>query len=188
MYTRFHRLFAALPACLLVGGVVVPAMPASAQRRVDAIAPPPAGGPPLLRPVTPACVSSPFGPRILPRRPLAGRFHNGIDLPAPAGASVRAVARGTVIRAERRGPGGLQLLVQHDGFIGVYGHLGSIAPAIANGRRAISGGEKLGVVGHSGLTYGMHLFFAMIRRGHAVDPAPYLGVVPCGSTVAARGR
>ena len=81
----------------------------------------------LLRPVTPACVSSPFGPRFLPNLPVAGAFHNGIDLPAPAGAPVRAVAPGEVIRVQRRGPGGLESSVQHSGFIGVYSHFGSVA-------------------------------------------------------------
>ena len=140
----------------------------------------------LLPPVMPACVSSPFGPRILPNHPLAGTFHNGIDLPAPAGAPVRAIGPGTVIRAERRGPGGLQLLVQHDGFIGVYSHLGYIAPVIADGRRMVYGGEKLGVVGHSGVMYGMHLFFGMIRDGHFVDPARYLDIARCGAGIRKR--
>ena len=190
MHTQSHRRFPALPRCLLLAWAVVSvAVPASAQRRDDGTKPPAAGGSALLPPVTPACISSPFGARVLPNRPLAGRFHNGIDLPAPAGAPVRAVAPGTVIRAVRRGPGGLQLLVQHDGFVGVYSHLGSIAPAIADGRRAVVGGEKIGVVGHSGVTYGMHLFFAMMRNGHFVDPAPYLEIVRCGAaTAAGRGR
>lgn len=65
----------------------------------------PAATPPLLAPVTPACISSPFGPRILPGLPKAGTFHPGIDLPAPAGAPVRAVADGQVIAVRRRGAG-----------------------------------------------------------------------------------
>ena len=111
--------------------------------------------------------------------PLAGTFHNGIDLPAPAGAPVRAVASGRVIRAQRRGPGGLELLVQHHGFVGIYSHLGSIAPAIADGHLQVRAGQKLGVVGHTGVTYGMHLFFAMERDGKFVDPAPYLDIALC---------
>ncbi|HET8996946.1 MAG TPA: M23 family metallopeptidase [Acetobacteraceae bacterium] len=133
----------------------------------------------LRPPVTPACISSPFGPRILPNHPLAGTFHNGIDLPAPAGAPVHAIAAGRVIRAQRRGPGGLELLVQHNGFVGIYSHLGSVAPAIAEGRLTVRPGEKIGVVGHSGVMYGMHLFFAMEREGHFVDPEQYLQLANC---------
>jgi hypothetical protein len=149
----------------------------------------------LLAPVTPACISSPFGPRILPDRRLAGTFHNGIDLPAPAGAPVRAIAPGVVIRVQRHGPGGLEMLVQHSGFIGIYSHFGTIAPAIADGQRVVNGGEQLGVVGHTGVMYGMHLFFGMIVGNRAVDPAPYLALALCtaahrtpGDTLAADGK
>ena len=135
-----------------------------------------------LAPVTPACISSPFGRRVLPSHPLAGTFHNGIDIPAPAGTVVRAIAPGQVIRVRRRGPGGLEVVVQHYGFQAIYSHLGSVAPPIAEGQRVVHEGEKLGVVGHSGLTYGMHLFFGMIVNGRAVDPAPLLALPRCDGT------
>ena len=139
----------------------------------------------MLPPVSPACVSSPFGPRILPNRPLAGTFHNGIDLPASIGTPVIAVAPGILIRIQRHGVGGLEALIQHEGFIGVYSHLGLIAPDVVEGRRRIYGGETIATVGRSGLTYGPHLYFGMIVAGRSVDPAPYIKVVPCGSGVQA---
>jgi murein DD-endopeptidase MepM/ murein hydrolase activator NlpD len=138
---------------------------------------------PLLPPVSSACISSPFGPRILPNRPLAGTYHNGVDMPAPAGAAVRAAGPGQILRIHRKGPGGLEVVVQHDGFVGIYSHLGSVTPAIAEGKTTVAAGEKLGVVGHSGLTYGMHLYFEMLLSGHPVDPAPYLGVPQCNGGV-----
>lgn len=141
----------------------------------------------LIPPVALACVSSPFGPRILPNRPLAGTFHNGIDLPAPIGSPVAAVAPGTVVRIQRHGVGGLEVLIQHEGFVGVYSHLGLIAPLVAEGRKSIYGGERIATVGRSGLTYGPHLYFGMILDGRAVDPAPFLRVGPCGSDMAYAG-
>lgn len=136
---------------------------------------------PMLPPVEPACVSSPFGARILLNRPLAGTFHSGIDLPAPVGSPVTAVAPGTIIRIQRHGVGGLEVLIQHNGFVGVYSHLGLIAPVLAEGRREIYGGERIATVGRTGLTYGPHLYFGMIVNGISVDPAPYINVAPCGS-------
>ena len=133
----------------------------------------------LLPPVSSACISSPFGPRILANRPKAGTYHNGIDMPAPAGAAVRATAPGKVIHIHRKGAGGLEVMVQHDGFVAIYSHLGMVTPALADGRTTVAAGEKLGVVGHSGLTYGMHVYFEMLRDGRPVDPAPYLGVPLC---------
>jgi murein DD-endopeptidase MepM/ murein hydrolase activator NlpD len=146
-----------------------------------------AGAEELMLPVAPACISSPFGPRILSGRPKAGTFHYGIDLPAPEGAAVRAVAPGQVIRVQRHGPGGLEMLIQHDGFVAVYSHLGKVAPVIAEGRRAVFGGEKIGTVGRTGVTYGMHLYFGIFVNGRPTDPAPYLQVPPCSSGRPAEG-
>jgi murein DD-endopeptidase MepM/ murein hydrolase activator NlpD len=140
----------------------------------------------LVSPVNPACISSPFGPRVLQDHPQAGTYHYGIDLPAPAGAPVLATAPGKVIRVQRKGPGGLEILVQHDGFVGIYSHLGMLTPAFAQGKTDVVAGEKLGVVGRSGLISGTHVYFEMILAGTPVDPAPYLGVPLCSGTVAAR--
>jgi murein DD-endopeptidase MepM/ murein hydrolase activator NlpD len=52
----------------------------------------------LLPPVSSACISSPFGPRILANRPLAGTYHYGVDMPAPAGAPVSPTGPGRVLR------------------------------------------------------------------------------------------
>lgn len=148
--------------------------------------PPGAGTPaqtpaPLLTPVVPACVSSPFGPRVLANRPLAGTFHPGIDLPAREGAPVRAIAPGHIIRIQRKGRGGLEMMIQHNGLVGVYSHLGHVAPVIAAGRMVVSAGQTIGTVGRSGLTYGMHLYFGILRDGQPIDPTPLLAVQPCGS-------
>jgi murein DD-endopeptidase MepM/ murein hydrolase activator NlpD len=133
----------------------------------------------LLPLIAPVCISSPFGPRVLPNQPKAGSYHYGVDLPAPEGAAVLATASGTVIRIQQNGPGGLEMLVQHDGFVGVYSHFGMIMPAFLAGKRNVAAGEKLGVVGNTGVTSGAHLYFGMIMSGRPVDPAQYLGVRLC---------
>ena len=92
-----------------------------------------------------------------------------------------AVAPGTIIRIQRHGLGGLEVLIQQNGFIGVYSHLGLIAPGIAESRKSIYGGEIIATVGRTGLTYGPHLCFGIIVKGQSVDPAPYINVVLCGS-------
>ncbi|HET6239485.1 MAG TPA: M23 family metallopeptidase [Acetobacteraceae bacterium] len=130
-------------------------------------------------PISPTCITSPFGPRVLANRPWAGTFHYGIDLRAPLGAAVRAVAAGQVIGIDRRGAGGLEVRVRHAGFTALYAHLGLVAPALERGKRTLAAGERIAVVGHSGLTYGPHLYFEIIIDGHRVDPAPYLTVQPC---------
>ncbi|MBN9511635.1 MAG: M23 family metallopeptidase [Alphaproteobacteria bacterium] len=134
----------------------------------------------LQPPVASACISSPFGWRhaVGPHAPAG--FHNGIDLPAPAGAEVRAAAAGTVEVIRRHGPGGLWILIRHpDGLSTLYAHLGSLRARFASGQRRVAAGEVLGRVGRSGITYGTHVFFAVFADGHAIDPAPLLGVTRC---------
>src|SRR5512135_304228 len=63
------------------------------------------------------CISSAFGPRILPNHPQAGTYHNGVDLPVPEGTPIRAVASGKLLRIQHSGPGGLEMLIQHDGYV-----------------------------------------------------------------------
>jgi murein DD-endopeptidase MepM/ murein hydrolase activator NlpD len=72
------------------------------------------------------------------------------------------------------------MLVQHDGFVS---HFGMVMPAFAVGKRTVAAGEKLGMVGITGLTTGAHLYFDMDLAGKAVDPAPYLGVSLCNGEV-----
>lgn len=131
-------------------------------------------------PVAAQCTSSPFGwrHRVGPMAPAG--FHNGIDLPAPAGGLVRAPAAGTVIRIRRMGIGGLQVFVAHPGGLtSLYAHLGSVAPALANGGTRLAAGDPIGRIGRTGVTYGTHLFFAVFAGGRAIDPNLLLGLPPC---------
>ena len=134
----------------------------------------------LQPPVPSACISSPFGTRhaVGPHAPAA--FHNGVDLPAPAGTLVRAAADGVVERVKRQGLGGVTVHLRHpDGTRTLYAHLGNLVPAIAEGRREVRAGEPLGYVARTGVTYGTHVFFAVLRGTESVDPEPLLGIPRC---------
>jgi murein DD-endopeptidase MepM/ murein hydrolase activator NlpD len=134
---------------------------------------------PLQPPVSPTCVTSPFGPRRLEHDPLHMRFHYGLDLRAGMGTIVHAVAPGRVIGIDRKGAGGLEVRVLHDGFTAVYSHLGRLTPALLRGQRVVAAGEPLGVVGLTGLTFGPHLYFELWANGRRVDPDAYLGIPEC---------
>lgn len=60
-----------------------------------------------------------------------------------------------------------------------YAHLGTVAPALASGKRALAQGEVLGRVGRTGVTYGTHLHFEVWVNGEMVDPAPYFQLRRC---------
>ena len=140
----------------------------------------------LLPPVTPACISSPFGPRVLPGTRASG-FHNGIDLPAPAGAWVHAAAAGQVVQIRRLDAYGLEVDVQHDSpatgrYLTRYAHLGSVSTRLAGGARQVAAGEPIGRVGRTGIIYGTHVYFQLRLNGLPVDPEPFLAVPRCGAS------
>ena len=97
------------------------------------------------------------------------RFHTGIDLPAPAGATVTAAAPGTVTwAAPRAGGWGLLVVVKHQGGVRtMYAHLDSIAVHLGEW---VAGGTLLGHVGATGDATGPHLHFEVRVKGAAVDP------------------
>lgn len=133
----------------------------------------------LALPFSPACISSPFGAREN-AGPRASSFHRGIDLPAPAGTWVRAMAPGRITAIRRIGATGLAVDVTHeDGSILRYAHLGQVAPALAQGKRVVAQGDTLGRVGRSGITYGTHLHLELVVNGAHIDAAPLLNLPPC---------
>ena len=107
-------------------------------------------------------------------------MHRGIDLPAPAGAWVRAAAPGQVSLLRREGANGLLVELRHaDGTRTRYAHLGTVTPDLAGGRRALALGERIGRVGRTGTTRGTHLHFELWRQGQPVNPAESLQLPPC---------
>jgi len=133
----------------------------------------------LVLPVDATCISSPFGPRA-GAGPRASAFHTGIDLPAPAGAWVRAAAAGNVVAIRRRSGAGLEVELRHaDGRVTRYAHLGTVAPTLASGRRRVAQDERIGRIGRTGITYGTHLHFELLVGGERVDAAPLFGLPRC---------
>jgi murein DD-endopeptidase MepM/ murein hydrolase activator NlpD len=114
------------------------------------------------------------------RHPILGieRPHLGVDLAAPTGTPVRAVASGTVVTSGRYGQLGNAVRVQHEGGLtSTYGHLSRIAGRLKEGA-AVERGQVIGYVGASGLATGPHLHFAIDREGDYVDPIALTGAGP----------
>ena len=122
-------------------------------------------------------VTSPYG-----RRPALGDYHCGIDMtPVGGDMTVCAVMAGTVVRSRivtdtsvRTWEWGNYVAVaQEDGIVAYYCHLASRAAEEGDILRA---GDRIGVMGDTGLSYGVHLHFEVRRRGTVIDPAAYLGI------------
>jgi len=124
-------------------------------------------------PVRGGWISSPFGPR---PDPFTGRpgFHPGVDIAAPAGTPVRAMAAGVVIFAG--GDGGFGRLVKiFDGHseITMYAHLSARYVHVGE---VIHKGELLGRVGDTGYSTGPHLHFEVLLHGAPVNPIRFLHI------------
>jgi len=101
-----------------------------------------------------------------------GRMHEGIDIAAPMGASVWAVAAGTVIHSGWLGGYGLLVVVDHgNGLATAYAHNSSLLVGV--GQR-VSQGETISLVGSTGNSSGPHVHFEVRANGAAVDPLFYL--------------
>jgi murein DD-endopeptidase MepM/ murein hydrolase activator NlpD len=98
------------------------------------------------------------------------RAHTGVDYGAPHGASVLAVASGTVVSAGWAGAGGNQVRIRHDGGLETfYMHLSSFAAGVRGGAH-VDQGQFIGRVGSTGTATGPHLHFSLLRNGSFVDP------------------
>jgi len=100
-------------------------------------------------------------------------FHDGIDIAAPAGRPVRAMAAGRVIFAGTYPDGAHVIRVKHaDGSIALYAHLGD-GFDVAKGD-LVAAGQRIGVVGTSGRSTGPHLHLELLVHGTDADPEPVL--------------
>lgn len=97
---------------------------------------------------------------------------NGLDIEAPAGAPVHAVAPGRVVHAGWfKGYGNLVIVDHGDGYHSLVAHLGAMRTAMGE---EVEAGAVLGTVGDSGSLKGDYLYFELRERGRPVDPGPWL--------------
>jgi murein DD-endopeptidase MepM/ murein hydrolase activator NlpD len=116
-------------------------------------------------------MSSDYGTRKHPVKRVQ-KHHDGIDLAAPVGAPIRAVADGQVMYADPHGGYGRYVVVRHlDGFTSHYGHCHKLE--VAPGQK-VAAGDIIGTVGSSGVSTGPHLHFEIRRNGEAQNPERYL--------------
>lgn len=137
---------------------------------------------PLAAPLDAIVVASPFGPR---PSPFTGRpsRHEGVDLVAPPGSPVYAVAAGRVRRVGPDGAFGLSVEIDHGrGLVTRYAHLRRI---LVRAGAAVAAGEPIGQVGSSGRSTGPHLHYEVRVAGEPIDP---LRLIEAGRLLAlARG-
>lgn len=120
-----------------------------------------------------------------------GHVHIGVDLHAPKGSPVYAIAPGVVTRVAISGRAGAYVVIDHGpGWSSWYMHLDTDDPGTDNGRGRfdtafatgiesgafVNAGELIGFVGDSGNAEHTepHTHFELHRNGRAIDPYPML--------------
>ncbi|WP_159426162.1 peptidoglycan DD-metalloendopeptidase family protein [Desulfolucanica intricata] len=109
----------------------------------------------------PGLISSVFGMR-------DGRRHQGIDIAADHGETIRAVKEGRVVFAGPRGTYGLAVIIDHgEELETLYAHCSKLLVSAGDHVRA---GQAIAEVGSTGRSTGPHLHFEVIWQGVHCDP------------------
>lgn len=113
-------------------------------------------------------VTSPFGNRVHPIYKDV-RFHKGVDVKAPTGTNLYAIADGVVEIATQMNSGwGKYVKIKNqDGTHALYAHLSGFAVKQGD---TVKAGQIIGFVGTTGASTGPHLHFEFHINGNPVDP------------------
>lgn len=100
-------------------------------------------------------------------------FHAGLDIGAPLGSEVVAMAAGVVTFAGRIADGAVVVEITHaPGVTSAYAHLAAGLPVRVG--QAVRAGDVLGRVGLTGISTGPHLHLAVWSGGEPLDPLTVL--------------
>ena len=116
--------------------------------------------------------SSPFGvPRSYNKGPVES-YHKGLDFAGNHGSLIVAPADGKVIVAGKEAEGfhvhGNTIILDHGhGVTSIYMHMNSFDVKEGD---MVTKGQKLGTVGHTGISTGPHLHWGVYVFGTSVDP------------------
>jgi septal ring factor EnvC (AmiA/AmiB activator) len=128
-----------------------------------------------LRLPTPGTITVAFGKVVNPKFNTV-TTQNGLDVEAPAGAPVMAVAAGRVVHAGWfKGYGNLLIVDHGGGYHTLVAHLASMRTAMGE---EVATDDVVGTVGDSGSLKGAYLYFELREKGRPVDPRPWLELLP----------
>jgi len=116
-------------------------------------------------------VSSQFGYRVAPT-PGASNNHLGIDIPAANGAAILSTRAGKVTTVAFNSSRGNYLVIDHgDNIVSWYQHCSRVL--VSKGDQ-VSAGQRVALVGSTGVSTGNHLHFELWIGKKAVNPLSYM--------------
>lgn len=115
-------------------------------------------------------VASGFGYRIHPIYKVR-KMHTGMDFTAPTGTPIYVTGDGYVSEVVSNSGYGQHVVINHGfGYETLYAHMSKIL--VRKGQK-VKRGEKIGLVGNTGLSSGPHLHYEVIKGGEKIDPANF---------------
>lgn len=102
------------------------------------------------------------------------RYHTGVDLTAPVGTPVHAVANGVVGQSDAGGWAGVHAVIHHEDGSSLYAHMSSMTVSPGD---HVTAGQVIGSVGNTGRSFGAHLHFEYYPNG-AQTSDPYTASDP----------
>lgn len=115
--------------------------------------------------------TSPFGYRRDPKG-AGTRMHKGTDFAAPLGTPIYATAEGVVVKAGWHRGFGRMIKIRHAfGYQTLYAHMTKLR--VKEGQR-VSRGERIGDMGSTGRSTGVHLHYEVHESGKPVNPMTFI--------------
>lgn len=116
-------------------------------------------------------ITSTFGNREQPTEG-ASTYHKGLDIGASTGSEIVAAAGGSVVTAAYSVSAGNYIMLYHgDGIYTVYMHCSKLLVSAGD---QVSQGQKIALVGSTGVSTGAHLHFGVSVNGTYVNPLNYV--------------
>lgn len=101
-----------------------------------------------------------------------GRAHQGIDIARPSSRAIVAADNGVVTTTGYHSTYGNRVVITHNnGYETLYAHLSSIE--VSDGQ-TVPQGTKIGVMGSTGRSTGVHLHFEVLKNGSNINPMSVL--------------
>ncbi len=101
-----------------------------------------------------------------------GGKHLALDIVAPSGTTIKSAFYGVVLFAGERKGYGKTLVVLHPGkWVTLYAHCSKL---LVKPGMKVKTGQKIALVGSTGISRGPHLHWELRIKGQQADPAPYV--------------
>ena len=127
---------------------------------------------PAFRNPTEGKISSVFGERIHPVTGESGNVHTGIDIAGVLNQTVISAAKGRVVKTGEDDANGKYIVIEHTGgYTTAYAHLNQIC--VVDGEW-VDDNTKIGLMGSSGVSTGVHLHFEIKKDGERLNPEDFV--------------